>query len=314
MHKVIGVGETVLDIIFRDGQPETAAPGGSTFNSMVSLGRAGIPSCFISEVGNNRPGSIILDFMKENNVSSDYVNVLPVKQPVSMAFLNEKNDAEYSFYRDAMDVHPDFRYPEIEPDDVVLYGSFFALNPIIRHQVKAFLEYAKGHGAILYYDVNFRPAHAKDLGEVGAAIEENFAFADIVRGSMEDFVTLYGMDDPERVYEEKIRPVCRNFIFTRAADPVEAFSGSFRKSWPVKPVKTVSTIGAGDNFNAGFICRLIRDGVTKKQLGSEGLSAEEWDRLVTTAQAFSADCCTSRFNYITPEFAKSLQQNIFDIA
>ena len=31
MRKVIGIGETVLDIIFKNNQPDTAAPGGSTF-------------------------------------------------------------------------------------------------------------------------------------------------------------------------------------------------------------------------------------------------------------------------------------------
>ncbi len=30
MRKVIGIGETVLDIIFKNNQPDTAAPGGST--------------------------------------------------------------------------------------------------------------------------------------------------------------------------------------------------------------------------------------------------------------------------------------------
>ena len=55
MRKVIGIGETVLDIIFKNNQPDTAAPGGSTFNSMVSLGRAGVSAYFITEVGNNQP-------------------------------------------------------------------------------------------------------------------------------------------------------------------------------------------------------------------------------------------------------------------
>ena len=29
MRKVIGIGETILDILFRDGQPQAAVPGGS---------------------------------------------------------------------------------------------------------------------------------------------------------------------------------------------------------------------------------------------------------------------------------------------
>jgi len=39
MKRVIGIGETVLDILFKNDQPRQAVPGGSTFNSIVSLGR-----------------------------------------------------------------------------------------------------------------------------------------------------------------------------------------------------------------------------------------------------------------------------------
>ena len=37
MRKVIGIGETVLDIIFQNDQPVQAVPGGSVFNSLISL-------------------------------------------------------------------------------------------------------------------------------------------------------------------------------------------------------------------------------------------------------------------------------------
>ena len=43
MRKVIGIGETVLDIIFKNGKPTEAVTGGSTFNDFVSFGRAGVP-------------------------------------------------------------------------------------------------------------------------------------------------------------------------------------------------------------------------------------------------------------------------------
>ena len=59
MRKVIGIGETILDIIFRNAQPSAAVPGGSVFNAIVSLGRMGVNVCFISETGNDHVGNII---------------------------------------------------------------------------------------------------------------------------------------------------------------------------------------------------------------------------------------------------------------
>jgi len=45
----------------------------------------------------------------------------------------------------------------------------------------------------------------------------------------------------------------------------------------------VSTIGAGDNFNAGFIYGLVKHGITREQI-EHGLSPEQWDRLIASAQ------------------------------
>ena len=65
-RKIIGIGETIMDIIFKNGQPTAAVPGGSVFNSVISLGRLGQQVSFISETGNDRVGRIILDFLKDN--------------------------------------------------------------------------------------------------------------------------------------------------------------------------------------------------------------------------------------------------------
>ena len=40
------MGETILDILFQGRQPVAAVPGGSSFNSIVSVGRAGVPCAF----------------------------------------------------------------------------------------------------------------------------------------------------------------------------------------------------------------------------------------------------------------------------
>lgn len=88
MRKVIGIGETLLDIIFKDNKPMEAVPGGSTFNAIVSLGRVGANATFVTETGDDHVGGLIRTFLSQNNVNTDYVSVRNGwKSPVHWRFL-----------------------------------------------------------------------------------------------------------------------------------------------------------------------------------------------------------------------------------
>ena len=304
MRKVIGIGETILDIIFKNDQPVGAVPGGSMFNGLISLGRAGINATFISETGHDRVGKRIIQFLEENHVDASHINVYPEsKSPVSLAFLNENNDAEYIFYKDHPHDKLDFIFPEIQQDDIVMFGSFYAVNPVIRPQMFAFLEYARSKGAILYYDVNFRSSHRNEVMKVTPNILENLEFADIVRGSHEDFEVMFNKKDADTVYRSQISFYCKNFIYTQGGSAVEMRSaGGLSKQYPVMKTETVSTIGAGDNFNAGFIYGLIKYGITRDQIVA-GMAEQQWDQVIAEAQQFSANVCQSIHNSIDTAFA-----------
>ena len=207
MRKVIGIGETILDVIFRDGQPSHAVPGGSVFNGLVSLSRTGVPVCFISELGQDRVGGLILEFMRRNGMDTRYMEVYPgAKSPVSLAFLNEDNDADYTFYKDFPVRRPDADYPEIAEDDIVVIGSFYALDPATRGKVTGLLELARERKAIVYYDPNFRAPHKEEALRLAPTIIENLEYADIVRGSREDFHYMYGLDDADKVIYGRQEP------------------------------------------------------------------------------------------------------------
>ena len=308
MRKVIGIGETVLDIIFKDDEPVSAVPGGSVFNALISLGRAGVNAALISETGNDHIGKKIIRFMESNGIDSSNVNVYAEsKSPLSLAFLNEKNDAEYIFYKDHPHDQLDFIYPDIQPDDIVMFGSFYAINPVIRPQVAGLLEYAKNHGAILYYDVNFRASHSNEIMKITPNLLDNLEMADVVRGSNEDFSILFKHHDADSVYRTDISFYCHNFIYTQGSEPVEVRAeGGINCQYPVGNTQTVSTIGAGDNFNAGFVYGLIKYGITKDDI-QRGLTREQWDKLVECAQMFSCECCKSLNNYISKEFGEKLK-------
>ena len=311
MRKVIGIGETVLDIIFKNDQPIGAVPGGSVFNGIISLGRSGVPASFISETGNDRVGKRIISFLRENNVNADYIYVYPEsKSPISLAFLNDDNDAEYIFYKDHPRDQLEFVYPDIQPDDIVMFGSYYAVNPVIRPQMAAFLEHAKNKGAIIYYDVNFRASHQHEVMKLTPNILENLEYADIVRGSSEDFNILYKKTDAEAIYRSQISFYTKNFILTQGSNPVELRAeGGIKKQYSVEKTETVSTIGAGDNFNAGFVYALIKYGITREMI-QNGFDEATWDQLIACAQKFSANVCKSINNSVDQTFADEKKREL----
>ena len=313
MRKVIGIGETVLDIIFKNDRPIGAVPGGSVFNGIISLGRAGVSTTFIGEAGNDRVGRRTTDFLRANGVNADNINVYPgSKSPISLAFLDDNNDAEYIFYKDHPHDRLDFIYPDIGRDDVVMFGSYYAVNPVIRPQVAGFLEHARSRGAILYYDVNFRASHSSEVMKLTPNILENLEYADIVRGSRDDFEVMFHKTDPDIIYRSEVAFYTRTFICTQGALPVELRAeGGLAKQYPVIETSTVSTIGAGDNFNAGFVYGLIRYGITRDIIDA-GLTPEQWDNVIGCAQMFSANCCQSINNSIDTEFGEEMKRELIN--
>ncbi len=277
------------------------------------MGREGINTTFISETGDDRKGRRIIEFLKENGVNADSVSVYQgTKSPLSLAFLNERNDAEYIFYKDHPNDRLDFIHPAIERDDIVLMGSYYAINPVIRQQVAAFLDYAKEQGAIIYYDVNYRASHKHEIMRLTPNIIENLEYADIVRGSSEDFEIMYKKKDADSVYKSEISFYTKKFIYTQGSEPVELRAdGGLSKQYTIEKTDTVSTIGAGDNFNAGFIYGMLKHGITRDIIDT-GLTEEQWDGIISCALRFSANVCKSINNYIDNTFAAEMKQEMAD--
>ena len=215
---ITGIGETVLDIVFQEMKPQAAVPGGSTFNAMISLGRTvgrDFPEVglrMVSQIGDDPVGDFVFSFMEENRVGTGAMIRAKGQTTVSMAMLDEHRNAQYEFFRDRG--LPRFQSPELAfgPGDIVLFGSFFAINPDTREQTRALIREARAAGATVYYDINFRKSH--DAATSLPEIEKNMALSDIVRGSSEDIEALYGSASASDVYERHIAPLCKNFICT----------------------------------------------------------------------------------------------------
>lgn len=300
-RKVIASGENILDILFENGQPVSATPGGSAFNSAVSLALTGTNTYFMGETGDDETGKNIRNFMESHGIKTAYMQTRQNwKTAVALAFMDENHEAHYAFYRESPTPNPHFTIPEFQENDILLFGSYQAICPPLNQQTERLLTQAKASKALIYYDLNFRPSHRKERNKLISAVERNCRMANIVRASADDFEALFDERNLEKVYQKNLKSWCPILIGTAGPEDIQIFTPTGQYRFSAEHIQPVSTIGAGDNFNAGFIYALIRLGITDRQL--DRLSAETWQKLVFCGTAFASHVCMRRENVISPDF------------
>lgn len=303
------MGETVMDILFREIEtvnqsieyvPFASVPGGSSFNSMISVGRSKVPCLFIGYTGDNKVGHQIANFLHNNGISTDYFQIRKGERAaISLAYLNRNGDADYTFYKDEPLASEDYLIPEFTDNDYMLYGSYFAICPGLRPHVSETLYAAHKANTLIYYDINFRRSYQSRIQELLPVIQQNCKLSSIVRGSADDFEILFGTRNPHEIYNKHISQLCSIFMCTSGAGQISVFTPEeiFDFNVPQIPAnEIISTVGAGDSFNAGFLCAMHHKGIRKEMLFK--MRQEEWDSLITSGISYAAQVCRSQYNYI----------------
>ncbi|MBO7119180.1 MAG: carbohydrate kinase [Bacteroidaceae bacterium] len=300
-RKVVGVGETVLDILFRGGQPQAAVHGGSSFNSIISVGRAGVPCTFVGYSGADIVGEQTIRFLQENGVDTAHFQVRTgEKSALSLAFIADNGDANYLFYKEPPHVSDTWTLPQMSHGDVLLYGSYYAACAGMRPLVSQVLQRASDAKAITYYDINFRRSHQDELDSLLPVIQQNLRLSTIVRGSADDFDVMFSSRDARVIYNRYIAEHCKFFICTSGADRITICTPTGCHDFLAPTIDDiVSTVGAGDSFNAGFACALIWRGIMPEDIPH--LGHDDWQRLVATACKFAGETCRSTENYISAD-------------
>mgnify|MGYP000600470213 CR=1 FL=1 len=131
---------------------------------------------------------------------------------------------------------------------------------------------------------------------------ENFEYADIIRGSDEDFLNIFGEPTVKKstpTYPFLLRPF-HHHSRSRRREPLPR---DLRLHFDSPSIRPVSTIGAGDNFNAGILYGLLKNNVRHRDLAT--LPKETWANIIRCGIDLATEVCRSYDNYISKEFATS---------
>ncbi|MCF8231077.1 MAG: hypothetical protein K9J27_02725 [Bacteroidales bacterium] len=284
------LGNTNYDIVFDGGEIASGSPGGSKLNTAVSAGRLGLPVSLISRAGNDMLGENTVAFLQKNSVNTSLFFLDEnFKTNLALAFLDDNKNASYLHYGNEQAY---YQAPQVDfqDGDFLLFGSTFAIAPPTDGVVDEILHQTQGKQVVRLYDPNIRKKHANIETAVGNVLKR-MGQAHIIKISDEDLgamnLTVNYLSDN---FADHI------LIITRREKEVSLFYK--KKELRIKPqaLTPVSTIGAGDGFNAGIIRALYSKRVLPDQLGR--ISKDDWQDVVESGNDIAAEVCRRKENYV----------------
>jgi 5-dehydro-2-deoxygluconokinase len=239
--------------------------GGSPANITIGMSRLGLSTAFIGKIANDQMGRFIAGYLERNNIATTNVVTDRTGAVTGLAFTEIKSPTDCSIlmYRDNVAdllLEPEEVQEELIARSKVLLisGTALAASPS-REAVFQALQYAKKHGAVIVFDLDYRPYTWKSPEETATYYNLAAEKCDIVLGTREEFDMMERFEsNPERSdsvtagkwfdYSARIVVIKHGKEGSIAYTPDGV--GHRAKSFPAKVIKT---FGAGDSYAAGFL-------------------------------------------------------------
>ena len=253
MPKITAFGE-----ILWDNLPTGKVLGGAPVNLLTHLAALGADCSVISRCGNDADGAALREAIRRKHVAIDFIQTDP--QLATSQVLVQLNDEGC--------VHYDIVYPcawdkiqageaaktRVAQSDVFIFGSLSVRDAVSRQALAELLP----HASFKIFDVNLRPPHYQL-----AHLSDMMRQADFIKlndDELHEIATALG--SPYRSIEQNIRFIAehthtRQICVTLGKHGALYFCDGELFAHHGYRVTVADTVGAGDNFLAGFVYKLL---------------------------------------------------------
>lgn len=243
--------------------------GGSPANITVAMSRLGMKTGFIGKVSDDQFGRFIVKYLRENNINTENVITDKTGAVTGLTFTEIKSprDCSILMYRDnAADL-------KLEPGEVsedyiknskaiLISGTALSKSPS-REAVFLAVEYARKHGTVIFFDLDYRPYTWNSVEETSTYYNLAAEKCDVIMGTREEFdmmETLIKPDskDDKATAEKWFGYNAKIVVIKHGKAGSVAYAkegGSYRGS--IFPARIVKTFGAGDSYAGAFIYSLM---------------------------------------------------------
>ncbi|MFD2720537.1 carbohydrate kinase [Hymenobacter monticola] len=241
-------GEILWDVL-----PTGKQPGGAPFNVAVHLHQLGLPVRFISRVGEDEPGTELVDFVASKGVGTGLIQHDQTHR-TGVVNANVDNASEVTY-----DIVQPVAWDYIEHDAAVeaavataaafVFGSLGARQAGTRETLYRLLESAK----LKVFDVNMRPPHY-----TREVVEHLLGRADMVKMNHHELAELLGWFGAEAEPAAAMPWLAQRFglqavCVTCGADGALLWTDNQLYRAPGVTVQVQDTIGSGDSFLAALL-------------------------------------------------------------
>lgn len=249
-------------------------PGGAPANAAVAAARLGARSAFIGKLGDEAFGHHLAGVLQAHGVDTRGVR-FDHDARTTLAFIAkpDPNTQEFVFYRNP-GADTRLQADELDRDllqstRVLHFGSVSLGAEPIRTAVWEAVALARRAGALISFDVNYRPSlwESRELAleQITAMIPQtdllkvNEVELELLTGSQDPAASRRLLDKGPQLVVVTLGPHGSYFAAAAGGEPVAPFQ-----------VETVDATGCGDAFIAGLLCKLI--------------VADDWHTLLVPAQ------------------------------
>ncbi|MFX1762007.1 sugar kinase [Paraburkholderia sp. A1RI-2L] len=235
--------------------------GGDTSNFAIAAARQGVRTGFVSAVGEDQFGRLLLDLWASEGVDTSMVRV-DASAPTGVYFVSHGPDGHaFDYLRKGSAAS---RYaPRDLPLDALaaarvlhLSGISVAIGATACDAAFAAIDHARANGVQVSFDTNLR-LKLWPLARARAVMTEVLRVTDICLPSWDDVAALTGLDDRDAIVDRLLSLGSRVVALKLGKEGSYVATPHERRLVPGRVVAAVDATGAGDCFGGAFIARIV---------------------------------------------------------